>query len=79
MIHHCLSCISKPCLVLALNFEIDGQRGLLIVSYWSRLAVGVEGFLVQERQPGEEAVLPKTFGASERVSRTTTVSATRMQ
>jgi hypothetical protein len=78
MIYHCLSCISKPCLVLALNFEIDGQRGLPIVLHWSRLAAGAEGFLAQEWQPVEEAVLRKTFGASERVNRTTTASVTRM-
>ena len=78
MIHYCLGRISKPCLVLAPNFEIDDQRGLPIALHWGRLAVGAEGFLAQEWQPVEEAVLPKTFGASERVSRATTVSATRM-
>jgi hypothetical protein len=78
MIYHCLRRVSKSCLVLALNFETDGQEGLPIVLHWSRLAVGAEGFLAREWQPVEEAVLPKTFGASERVSRTTTVSVTRM-
>jgi hypothetical protein len=78
MIHHCLRCISKPYLALALSFEIDEQRVLPIVLHWGRLAVGAEGFLAQEWQPVGEAVLPKSFGASERVGRTTPVSVTRM-